>query len=164
MCPSVPIFFSSYFFFLKKKKKERGTTLVAQWLRLLLPVWRGADSIPGQGAKTSHASGPKHSNQGKTKNRSNMVTNSIKTFKMVHIKKKKNLKKIHLSLTSQTSSYLSMCNENTLWPVLSVYLYFVYKVQWRKQWVISLARVFSAQYFTCCCEIPLSKHYEWGLL
>ena len=89
MCPSETIFFTSYFFFLKKKKKEIGTTLVAQWLRFILPVWRGAGSIPGQGAKTSRASGPKHSNQGKTKNRSNMVTNSIKTFKMVHIKKKK---------------------------------------------------------------------------
>ena len=29
----------------------------------------------------------------KTKNRSNIVTNSIKTLKMLHIKKKKNLKK-----------------------------------------------------------------------
>ena len=50
-------------------------------------MWRGAGMTPGQGAKTPHASGPKHSNQGKTKNRSNAVTNSIKTFKMVHIKK-----------------------------------------------------------------------------
>ena len=46
----------------------------------------GVGSIPGQGAKIPHASWPKN------QNRSNIVTNSIKTLKMVHIKKK-NLKK-----------------------------------------------------------------------
>ena len=45
---------------------------------------RGTDSISGQGAKIPHALGPK-----KTKNKtSNIVTNSIKTLKMVHIKRK----------------------------------------------------------------------------
>ena len=46
----------------------------------------GVGSIPGQGAKNLTclvARKPKH------KNRSNTVTNSIKTLKMVHIKKKK---------------------------------------------------------------------------
>ena len=47
----------------------------------------GAGSIPGRGAKIPHASRPKN------QNRSNTVTNSIKTLKMVHIKKKKILKK-----------------------------------------------------------------------
>ena len=46
----------------------------------------GASSIPDQKAKIPHASGPKST---KGKNRSNIVTNSIKTFKMVHTKKKK---------------------------------------------------------------------------
>ena len=39
--------------------------------------------IPGQAAKTPHASWPKNQNM----NRSNIVTDSIKTLKMVHIKK-----------------------------------------------------------------------------
>ena len=42
-----------------------------------------AGSIPGQGAKISHASWSKN----QTKNRSNIVTNSVKTLKLVHIKK-----------------------------------------------------------------------------
>ena len=42
--------------------------------------------IPGWGAKIPHASWPKT----KTRNRSNIVTNSIKTSKMVTSKKKKN--------------------------------------------------------------------------
>ena len=66
-----PSFFPPIFFF--KKKKERGTSLVAQWLRLLLPMWRDAGSIPGQGAKTPHASGPKHSNQSKTKKKTEAI-------------------------------------------------------------------------------------------
>ena len=45
----------------------------------------GASVIPGQGTKIPHASWPK----AKTENRSNIVTNSIKTLKTVHIKKKK---------------------------------------------------------------------------
>ena len=40
------------------------------------------DSISGQGAKIPHSLGPKHK-----KNRSNIVTNSIKTLKVVCIKK-----------------------------------------------------------------------------
>ena len=49
----------------------------------------GVGSIPGQGAKIPHASRPKTP---KRENRSNIVTNSKKTLKMVHIKKKKILK------------------------------------------------------------------------
>ena len=40
----------------------------------------GVGSIPGQGAKIQHASWPK--------DRDNIVKNSVKTLKMVHIKKK----------------------------------------------------------------------------
>ena len=43
-----------------------------------------AGSIPGWGAKIPHASRPKNQ---ETKNRSNIVTNSVKTLKRVHIKK-----------------------------------------------------------------------------
>ena len=50
----------------------------------------GVSLTPGLGAKIPHASGPKTQN---IKKRSNIVTNSIKTLKTVHIKKKKNLKK-----------------------------------------------------------------------
>ena len=46
----------------------------------------GAGSIPGQGVEIPHALWPKNQN---TKNRSNIVTNSIKTLKMVKKKKKK---------------------------------------------------------------------------
>ena len=41
----------------------------------------GPGLIPGGGAKILHASWPKN------QNRNNIVTNSIKTFKIVHIKK-----------------------------------------------------------------------------
>ena len=40
------------------------------------------DSTPGQGAKMPHALQPKN------QNRNNIVTNSIKTLRIVHIKKK----------------------------------------------------------------------------
>ena len=45
-----------------------------------------ASPIPDHKAKIPHASGPKNT---KGKNRSNIVTNSIKTLKMVHTEKKK---------------------------------------------------------------------------
>ena len=52
-----------------------------------------AGLIPGSGTKMPHASWPKRNQEKKKnkKNRSNIVTNSIKTLKMVHIKN--NLKK-----------------------------------------------------------------------
>ena len=51
----------------------------------------GVGSIPGQGAKIPHASQPKNQNI----IQSNIVTNSVKNLKVVHIKKikKQNLKK-----------------------------------------------------------------------
>ena len=49
----------------------------------------GAGSIPGQGARIPHALWPKNQNI----KQSSIVTNSVKTLKMVHIKKKKNQKK-----------------------------------------------------------------------
>ena len=45
---------------------------------------RNVSSVPGQGAKTTHASWPKKQN---TNNRSNIITNAVKALKMVHIKK-----------------------------------------------------------------------------
>lgn len=51
---------------------------------------RGVGCIPGQGAKTPHALCPKHL----TQNRNNIITNSVKTLKMVHIKEKKNTLKL----------------------------------------------------------------------
>ena len=44
----------------------------------------GTGLIPGWGAKIPHALQPKNQN---IKNKSNIVTNSMKTLKMVHIKK-----------------------------------------------------------------------------
>ena len=44
-----------------------------------------AGLIPGWGAKNTHALWPKKKK--KTQNRSNIVTNLIKTFNLVHIKK-----------------------------------------------------------------------------
>ena len=59
---------------------------------------RGTDSISGQGAKIPHALGPK-----KPKNKtSNIVTNSIKTLKMVHIKKKLKKKKYTINPRATT--------------------------------------------------------------
>ena len=46
----------------------------------------GTGSIPGRGAKIPHASWPKKKQTPKHKNRGNIVTNSIKTLKVVHIK------------------------------------------------------------------------------
>ena len=75
-----------------------GMSLVVQWLSLHLPVQRGVGSAPSWGAKISHASWPKNQNvilakKSEDKNRSNIVTKSIKTFKMIHSKKNKKIKK-----------------------------------------------------------------------
>ena len=69
----------------KKEETEPGTSLAVQWLRLPLPlqrVWvqslvRELKSHMSQGQKPEH------------KTTGNIVTNSIKTLKMIHIKKKK---------------------------------------------------------------------------
>ena len=50
----------------------------------------GAGSVPGQRAKILYASWPKTQN---INNRSNIITSLINTLKMVHIQKKKSLKK-----------------------------------------------------------------------
>ena len=49
---------------------------------------QNAGLIPGQGAKIPHASRPTN----KIQNRSNTLTNSIKTLNLVHIKKSKKIK------------------------------------------------------------------------
>ena len=70
-------------------ERGQGTSLVVQWLRL---------HPSGQGLQVrSLARGElrayvPHSQKIKTQKRSSVVTNSVKTLKMVHIKKKKNLK------------------------------------------------------------------------
>ena len=74
----------------------------------------GMGSIPGQGAKTPHRPKKKKNNQ--TQNRSNIVTNSIKSSKMVHIKKenwKKNLSTQLLflrGLTEMVTGSQSLCS------------------------------------------------------
>ena len=77
-----------------------------------------------RGIKTPHASGPKTNKQKNIKNRTSIVTDSIKTLKMVHSLQKKNLKKrmtlllenIMKYLRSNTSYYMKLSNsygENT---------------------------------------------------
>ena len=56
---------------------------------------KGAGSISGREAGVPHASGPKKKNNGKTQNRSNIVTNSLRLYKWStskNIKKKKKKK------------------------------------------------------------------------
>ena len=60
-----------------------GTSLVVRWLRLRLPM-QGVRFRSLVRELKSHM--PQGQNT-KTQNRSNVVTNSIKTLKMVHIKK-----------------------------------------------------------------------------
>ena len=54
---------------------------------------QGVSSIPGQGTKIPHASWPKNQNM---KNRSHIVTNSVKTLNMAHTRrlKKNKIKRI----------------------------------------------------------------------
>ena len=59
------------------------TSLAVQRLGLCLPMQGGPGLIPDWGAEIPHTSRPKT----KTQNRSNVVTNPIKTLKMVHIRK-----------------------------------------------------------------------------
>ena len=59
--------------------------LVVQWLRLLIPMWGGRGLPCPVGEQKSHMP-PVGKN--KTLNRNNIVTNSIKTLKMVQAKKK----------------------------------------------------------------------------
>ena len=63
----------------------------------------GVDSIPGWRARIPHVLGPKQTN--KQTNRSSIVTNSLKTLKMVHIKK--------------SLSWVTMCCSS--WLTLTLY-------------------------------------------
>ena len=76
-------------------KKSRGTSLKVQWLRLGLPMQavRGP-SLPGwdAGLPMQAVRGPSlpkipHALWPKKQNRDNIVTNSIKTLKVIHIRK-----------------------------------------------------------------------------
>ena len=60
------------------------TSLVVQWFRLHLPV-QGEQVQSLVGELRSHMP---QGQKTKTQNRSNIVTNLIKTLKMVHVKKK----------------------------------------------------------------------------
>ena len=87
---------------------ELGTSLEGQWLRLHHPM-QGRRFNPGGGAKIPHASQPKNQ---KHKNRSNIVTNSMKTFKMAHVKKKKKFKQKTIELISnlfKSAMYIIKC-------------------------------------------------------
>ena len=64
------------------KISGRGTSLVVQWLRLCLPMQGSAGLIPGQGTKVPHCLLAKN----KTRSRSNIVINPIKSLIMVYIK------------------------------------------------------------------------------
>ena len=64
----------------------------------------GTGSIPGWEAKILHASARKQNNSN-NKNKGSIATNSIKTFKMVHIKKKKKKK-----WWKRTSPYTAKCS------------------------------------------------------
>ena len=67
-----------------RRKTIKGTSLAVQWLRLRLLLQEGwVQSLVGELIAISHALRPKP----KTLNRSNAVTNSMKTLKMVYIQK-----------------------------------------------------------------------------
>ena len=61
-----------------QKTMHPGTSLVVQWSRLHFPMW-----VPSL-VKTPHILWSKRQN---VDNRSNIMTNLLKTFKMIHIKK-----------------------------------------------------------------------------
>ena len=67
------------------QEEHLGTSMVAQGLRLHLSMQGAQVQSLLRELRFPHAWGPKP----KTKNRNNIVTNSMKTFKMVYIKKKK---------------------------------------------------------------------------
>ena len=74
-----------YLFIHSFKINKLRTSLVVQWLGLLLPVQGVWVPPPLVGALGSHVP---HGQETKTRNRRNIVINSIKTLKMVHIIKK----------------------------------------------------------------------------
>jgi len=61
--------------------------------------------LPGLGAKIPHASWTHTHTKQNTDNRSNIITNPIKTFKMAHIKKKKKERKSPGKLSSKIRSH-----------------------------------------------------------
>ena len=75
------------------------TSLAAQWLKTLPSNVRDVGLISGWGANIPRVSWPKNQN---IKNRSNTVTNSIKTLKLAHIKKK-SLKKVSSAEIGETT-------------------------------------------------------------
>ena len=91
LCSSADPGHRSFFFFLSLlirllKNEPQRTSLVVQWLRLPFPM----QEVWVQSLVRELRSNMPQSQKPKTSNRSNIVTNSIKTLKMVHIKKKNN--------------------------------------------------------------------------
>ena len=66
------------------KMGRAGTPLEDQWLRVCLPI-EGVPVPSLVGELRSHMS-PGQKKKNKTQNRSNLLTNSVKTSKLVHIK------------------------------------------------------------------------------
>ena len=96
-----------FFFFVSVnktvKKWTSRTSLVVQWLRLPFPM----QEVWVQSLVKELRSNMPHSQKPKTSNRSNIVTNSIKTLKTVHIKKnKKNFEKEKKGASIFVSIYL----------------------------------------------------------
>ena len=83
-----------------RQKKKREPSLAVQWLRLPLPLQRvWVQSLVGE-LKSHMTQGqkPEHKTTG------NIATNSIKTLKMIHIKKKKNPQKNHVKKKTESQN------------------------------------------------------------
>ena len=85
------------------KKREKETSLAIQWLRLCLPMNRV--QVQSGVLRPHMPQGQKQTNIKNIKNRSSIVTDSIKTLKMVHTQKK-NLKKRMTLLLENIMKYL----------------------------------------------------------
>ena len=89
-------------------------------VKSLPPKPGGVSSIPARGPKIPYAEWLEKTNQTKAyKNRSNNVTNSIKNFKMVHIKKILKKKKKRRALATSNKSVHGLAPFPSLAPVPS---------------------------------------------
>ena len=88
-----------------------GTSQVVQWLRLQLPMQRVWFRSLVEELRFPHALWPKDQNI----NRSSIGTNSMKTLKMVHIKK--TLKKEHSGSISEPKFYVQSLLVFSVWAI-----------------------------------------------
>ena len=96
------------------KTPDWRTSLVVQRVKTTFQC-RGCGFNPWSGSSDPHAS----QWETKAKNRSNVVTNSIKTLRMLHIKKKKILKeKITLDLGVVLGTSVDTCGPQARWWLL----------------------------------------------